>query len=441
MPDNKAVIESFFLGWKTHSKTGNGLQIFTKSLQTDVSLASYLDVNLFPKWYWKKPDGTETLALGKRLYLEKKSDEPGKAKLLNELLSVTSPWFGGIGFSEGHSRQWKGLGQEWFFSPYLILEKTGNTLTITTYWDTDRNEEDINAITHIFELLMDTKASSKKMPLPIVLKERIDTPQQTNWMHTIQDIIKEIKEKRYEKCVLARQTTLSFSGYLDSVALFQTLSESHTNCYHTYVALQIDIAWVSFTPEILYKRNGKNILSMALAGTKPRGNTEFEDKALELELLNSEKEQHEHDYVSNFIQEKLTPYCEHLETTDIRTILKQHYVQHVLKQFKGQLKEGITDEQLVESLHPTPAVCGYPQHRAFEAIRRNEPFDRGWYAGIFGEINPTGAEWIVGIRSALIRDNHLHVYAGAGIVEASIPEHEWQEIEDKMKPFLTWALY
>ena len=89
---------------------------------------------------------------------------------------------------------------------------------------------------------------------------------------------------------------------------------------------------------------------------------------------------------------------------------------------------------MLRALHPTPAVGGYPKEGALEEIRSAEPFDRGWYAGPVGWIG-ADAEFAVGIRSGLVRGNRLALFSGAGIVEGSVPEAEWAEIEQKISDF------
>jgi menaquinone-specific isochorismate synthase len=90
---------------------------------------------------------------------------------------------------------------------------------------------------------------------------------------------------------------------------------------------------------------------------------------------------------------------------------------------------------VLRALNPTPAVGGHPKKGALEEIRSIETFDRGWYAGPVGWIGADGAEFAVGIRSGLVRGRRLTLFSGAGIVEGSVPEAEWAEIEQKIGDF------
>ena len=97
------------------------------------------------------------------------------------------------------------------------------------------------------------------------------------------------------------------------------------------------------------------------------------------------------------------------------------------------MREGIKDSDLLPAFHPTPAVSGAPDAEARALIRELEPFDRGWYAGPVGWISHSQAEFAVGIRSGLLSRRILRIFTGAGIVEGSVPEEEWREIEDKLQ--------
>jgi menaquinone-specific isochorismate synthase len=102
---------------------------------------------------------------------------------------------------------------------------------------------------------------------------------------------------------------------------------------------------------------------------------------------------------------------------------------------RGTLQEGVSDAEVLDALHPTPAVGGYPRVEAFEEIRDLEPFDRGWYAGPVGWIGADSAEFAVGIRSGLVSGRKLSLFSGAGIVAGSTAEDEWTEIEQKIDDF------
>ncbi|MBW2108900.1 MAG: chorismate-binding protein, partial [Deltaproteobacteria bacterium] len=131
-----------------------------------------------------------------------------------------------------------------------------------------------------------------------------------------------------------------------------------------------------------------------------------------------------------------SPLCALLTQDEHPGVLKLSRCRHLITRFKGKLKNGVGDAQLLESLHPTPAVGGVPRDRALRDIALIEPFDRGWYAGPVGWISKSAAQFVVGIRSGLTEGRRLHLFSGAGIVRGSVPEAEWKELEDKISDFV-----
>jgi menaquinone-specific isochorismate synthase len=103
--------------------------------------------------------------------------------------------------------------------------------------------------------------------------------------------------------------------------------------------------------------------------------------------------------------------------------------------FNGSLNPEVTDGDILESIHPTPAVGGYPDKNVLPILHETEPFNRGWYAAPIGWTAADSATFAVAIRSALIIKNKLYLYSGAGIVDGSSPEKEWEELENKIYHF------
>jgi menaquinone-specific isochorismate synthase len=197
-----------------------------------------------------------------------------------------------------------------------------------------------------------------------------------------------------------------------------------------------EIAFIGGTPEQLYYRENNNIHTEAVAGTRRRGSSAYEDKQLEQDLLTCEKDIREHRFVVDSIQNALNILCDSINRQENISVLKLSRLQHLLMQFKGLLKQNIKDSDILENLHPTPAVGGVPSEEAINAIENIEHFDRGWYAGPVGWISRDKAEFAVAIRSGLVYENELYLYSGAGIVEGSDAENEWEEIENKIAGFM-----
>jgi menaquinone-specific isochorismate synthase len=240
----------------------------------------------------------------------------------------------------------------------------------------------------------------------------------------------------YQKVVLARQTSFKSVGAIDPFLLLRRLRDINPEGFHFAIQPVHGTAFIGASPERLYRRTGDLIRSEAVAGTRRRGESMAEDRAMGDALLESEKDVREHRYVAENIREHFHRLAANFDMDPCLSLLKLSRLQHLYRGFRGRLAPGVTDAEIVRSLHPTPAVAGHPTRRAMEEIAALEPFDRGWYAGPVGWIGPGGAEFAVAIRSALVHQDRLILYAGAGIVEGSRPAAEWEELENKIAGFV-----
>ncbi|MCP4570339.1 MAG: isochorismate synthase, partial [FCB group bacterium] len=112
-------------------------------------------------------------------------------------------------------------------------------------------------------------------------------------------------------------------------------------------------------------------------------------------------------------------------------VLKLDQVQHLWTPVTATLQPSITDHNIIDRLHPTPAVGGTPRNEALKLIRELENFERGYYAAPIGYISSARAEFAVGIRALVVAGRKVSVFTGAGIVQGSDPEDEWCELNSK----------
>ncbi|MDZ7756070.1 isochorismate synthase [Rhodohalobacter sp.] len=179
-----------------------------------------------------------------------------------------------------------------------------------------------------------------------------------------------------------------------------------------------------------YRRTGRKHFR---AGKQPQ-----KMPSLEHELLHSQKDLSEHAFVLDAIEENLQRYSDILNIPISPGIKKLSNVQHLYTPVHAKIKEGVSRTEVLSKLHPTPAVGGYPREAAMPYINKLEHFDRGWYAAPLGWINAHGeGEFVVAIRSGLIKTNEVRFFAGCGIVEDSNPQKEWDETNLKFIPMLT----
>jgi menaquinone-specific isochorismate synthase len=399
------------------------------------------DQSLLPRLYWSGREGEHEVAtIGVADLQESDTLEGADAlrKRLAPLLSSGDPqarYYGGFRFDPLRTpdAEWAAFGAYRFVLPRFELHAVNGEATLVCNLvlprDAERRAEILGQIEH---LSFPRDASGTALPEPI---SRDDDPDERGWRRNVERALLAFSEGRLGKVVLARRTELAFTERVDAALLAESLKAATPGCFHFYVEPEEGVAFVGASPERLFRREGRAIDSEAVAGTRPRGASEVCDAQLRDDLLRSEKDKAEHDYVRVGVEEALGPLCDELEIEGGVSEMKLARRRHLVSKVSGTLRADVTDAEVLQALHPTPAVGGYPREEALEEIRTSEPFDRGWYAGPVGWIGADSAEFAVGIRSGLVRGNRLALFSGAGIVAGSAPEGEWAEIEQKLGDF------
>src|SRR5437588_4627218 len=198
-----------------------------------------------------------------------------------------------------------------------------------------------------------------------------------------------------------------------------------------------DLAFLGASPELLARREGQRVQTVALAGTRRRSADPAVDAHLGEQLLTSAKDREEQAIVTRRITRTLEPVSVWVAAADEPVLVKVLNVQHLGTPIRAQLAEPLPDVEVVERLHPTQAVCGEPREQALRLIPALEGLDRGWYAGPVGwtDLYEDG-EFCVALRCALLRGQVAHLYAGEGIVRDSVPSEELAANEAKLEALL-----
>ncbi len=345
-------------------------------------------------------------------------------------------YFGGFRFDmdAAESEEWSAFGTFTFTLPrfeYVVQDhRSVLACNLILPRDAGRLEDILNEVD---ALAFPPAEVSAALPIPI---SRSDAPDRDEWHRDVDWALRAFRRGPLKKVVLARRAKFGFSDVLDPFALLEHLRAGTANCFHFGFQYRPGEAFVGATPERLFRRSGRRIWTEAVAGTRPRGDTEEEDERLLRELLDSEKDQREHAYVRDSIRDALRPLTEAFYIDPVASEMKLAHGWHLVSRSRGVLHADVHGSEVMAALHPTPAVGGYPTAGALEAIRTLEPFDRGWYAGPVGWIGSRGAEFAVALRCGLVQGDTLSLYSGAGIVEGSQPAAEWNEIEQKIGDFL-----
>lgn len=347
-------------------------------------------------------------------------------KQLRSCLTARYPylqWYGGFCFDECHlDADWKEFGAYRFVLPRFELASQGGKMIFCCNLMPQENIRGV--LKQLNRIVIPSKVAARAMRAKAISRRR-DKPDAKLWQKYVEKILRDATVK---KVVLARKTSLGFQQTLDPWGMLRQLKKVTPNSYHFTFQFKKAV-FLGASPERLYYRYGRSIESEALAGTI---SSSVNPKLLQT----SRKNQYEHALVVDAIKAAFKDLCidySYKKSPSVLTLPSGH---HLITKFHGQLKDGVNDEDILQFLHPTPALGGSPRKRALEIIRKLEGFSRGWYGAPIGYVGLNRAEFVVGIRSGLARGKRLSVFAGAGIVQGSKPAGEWDEVENKISNFI-----
>ncbi|WP_317166985.1 MULTISPECIES: chorismate-binding protein [Winogradskyella] len=224
--------------------------------------------------------------------------------------------------------------------------------------------------------------------------------------------------------------------------LFNTYKNAMVYCwYHPKVGL-----WLGATPELLLKVEGKQLTTISLAGTQPYNSTS--------NVNWTTKEFEEQQIVTDYIANQIQPYSKQVNISEVETARAGNLL-HLKSKITGFIDATVNLKSIIEALHPTPAVCGFPKQEAKDFILQNENYVRGYYTGFLGELNlkqsrtrntnrrnvennayavvRKHSNFYVNLRCMQLKDSKALIYVGGGITKDSNPENEWEETVNKSR--------
>ncbi len=372
--------------------------------------------NIYPAIYWQDKEQQQTiLCLG----------------AIDDLQSIPhinseARYYGGLAFQQ-QGEQWPNFPQTRFIRPMLEFIEQDNKLQLSCHFDGH------HSIKKTIALVKQLQPAVTLQTTNTTVLSRNDIPTKQQWSKLV-DLSIEYKAL-LPKVVLSRQTELICKERVDHADLLNQWEKVNPVSFHFSFQFCKENVFIGCSPERLFCRSHNELHTEALAGTVNRGRNEREDNILLQGLLTDKKIDRENYLVQEFIisnlkQLKVDVYC------DEPHVMQLHNVQHLCVPIRADLNEQVTDATLLYKLHPTPAVGGTPKLPALQFINDNEPYCRGWYAGAVGYLSQHKSDFSVAIRSALINDNKIKLFAGAGIVTGSIAEQEWQELDNKINTVL-----
>ena len=338
--------------------------------------------------------------------------------------------FGGGRSFDGNTPKNPDCVASYFFLPKVELFRRGEKWFLSVNLGGNRQD----SIGLLESLILDF---SRLSPIDASVNLIEHCPDFSQWQSLISDSLQCIERNEFKKVVLARKSTVVPDSPVSAAQLLKQSTLSNSHSFHFLFSVADNYSFIGSTPERLYLRDGMKLETEALAGTIGRGENEEQDLELADWLVHDAKNLAENQYVVDDIIECLTPHSDSIDVQESARLVCLRNVQHLRRRLHVELKEGVNKVHLLNALQPTAAVAGLPREAAMQFILDREPFNRSWYAGSMGYISHQQAEFCVAIRSALVTEEKIQFYAGAGILPGSDAEFEWQELDRKMATLLS----
>lgn len=241
--------------------------------------------------------------------------------------------------------------------------------------------------------------------------------------------IQPLREEQFSKLVLSRASSQALPADFSLLQAFIQACRRYPRMMVYLCHTPVTGTWMGSTPEILLSGEGRGWHTVALAGTMPM-------QGEVMPTCWSMKNREEQAYVAQYIRDVLSHYG-HEVTEEGPYTSRAGQLVHLKSDFRFYLNQPDQLGELLDALHPTPAVCGLPKLETHNFILQHEGYDRSYYAGFVGWLDPDGhTDLYVNLRCMEVFSHCVRPYAGGGILQQSSVELEWQETEEKMKTML-----
>ena len=323
----------------------------------------------------------------------------------------------------------------------LVFDNLRGTITITVHADPAEDNAYESACQRLDELASRLPSATPALP-ELDLNASADNIQESDFVSSFgEQNFKEAVEKIKEyvlagdimQCVIAQRLSIPFTA--EPINFYRALRNLNPSPYMYFLNLE-DFHIVGSSPEILARLQDGAVSVRPIAGTRRRGHTEEEDLALEKELLADPKEIAEHLMLIDLGRNDAGRVSEigSVELTDKMIVERYSHVMHIVSNVSGQLLPNKSAMDVLRATLPAGTLSGAPKIRAMEIIDELEPVKRGIYGGAVGYMSWHGnMDTAIVIRTAVIKDQQLHVQAGAGVVADSQPRLEWKETMNKAR--------
>jgi anthranilate synthase component 1 len=325
-----------------------------------------------------------------------------------------------------------------FYDQMVVFDHVAKTATVVVLTEngTDAAERRIDEI-------VERLSSVEATPKLLMIDPKSDATLQWKSNFT---------KEGFEKAVVKSKEYIA-AGDFFQIALSQRLEvESKATPFDVYRMLRVvnpspfmvyfaapAATLVASSPEIMVRVENGKITTRPLAGTRPRGKDDDEDKQLAAELLADPKERAEHVMLVDLGRNDVGRVAElgSVKIDDLMTVERYSHVMHITSNVSGMLRPDLHAIDALAACLPAGTVSGAPKVRAMQVIDELEPHRRGPYAGAIGYVDFTGnMDTCIGLRTMVAKDGKFYIQAGAGIVYDSVPESEYFETLNKAKGLL-----
>ncbi|HWA75009.1 MAG TPA: isochorismate synthase [Polyangiaceae bacterium] len=342
--------------------------------------------------------------------------------------------FGGFAFQPGRaaSPAWSAFGEARFVLPRLAYARSGDeawlalVLHESELADAAARESALDLAARALDALGEPPQSIAPALVPAPREERSES----EFLQLVDQVRAAIERGELEKLVLARRVEVTLPEPVSVPQALRRLGAIAPECVR-FAFRVTGTTFLGATPERLVSKQGRAFETDALAGSMNVGDLPAG------RLMESVKDRAEQAIVLRELLHSLSPIASELEHSPVPEIHRLRHVVHLRTRISGLLREPLHVLELVERLHPTPAVGGVPSARALSWIAEHEPDERGWYAGPIGWVDAQGdGAFAVALRSGLLEKERASLYAGAGIVQGSDARSELNETRWKLQALL-----
>lgn len=266
---------------------------------------------------------------------------------------------------------------------------------------------------------------------------RTTATDRSSWESAVEASLGAIRRGAISKAVLARTVDVETDTRIDPVDVVGRLWEANRGSHVFLFEPSPGAAVVGAAPETVATLRDGVFHATAVAGSIRRGDTPREQAELAAQLLASDKDRAEQRIALDDMIARLETVAHQIRCDPQPHVLTLARIQHLETEIRASVPPDVGVLDLLRLLHPTPAVCGLPRDAALDFLAEEEPFERGWYAGPVGWFDADGnGVFAPALRTAVSTGSGWRLFAGAGIVEGSVPALEWEETAIKFEPVL-----